>query len=58
MPRMLDHVGMQAVDMAASSRFYDAVLEPVGGKRIMDFGEAIGYGAGDKPDFWICHRPQ
>jgi catechol 2,3-dioxygenase-like lactoylglutathione lyase family enzyme len=50
---MLDHVGMQAVDMVASSAFYDEVLDPLGGKRVMDFGEAIGYGVGDKPDFWI-----
>jgi catechol 2,3-dioxygenase-like lactoylglutathione lyase family enzyme len=50
---MLDHVGMQAIDMAASSAFYDKVLEPLGGGRVMDFGMAIGYGVGDKPDFWI-----
>lgn len=42
--------------MAASSRFYDTVLEPLGGKRVMDFGVAIGYGVGDKPDFWIGQK--
>jgi catechol 2,3-dioxygenase-like lactoylglutathione lyase family enzyme len=50
---MLDHVGMQAIDMARSSAFYDTVLEPLGGRRILDFEVAIGYGVGDKPDFWI-----
>jgi catechol 2,3-dioxygenase-like lactoylglutathione lyase family enzyme len=50
---MLDHVGMQCTDMAASSAFYDAVLAPLGGQRIMDFGEAIGYGVPPQPDFWI-----
>ena len=39
--------------MAASAAFYDAVLAPLGGKRIMDFGVAIGYGAPGHPDFWI-----
>ena len=43
---MLDHVGMQCADMAASSAFYDAVLAPLGGERIMDFGV----------DFWISQQ--
>jgi catechol 2,3-dioxygenase-like lactoylglutathione lyase family enzyme len=50
---MIDHFGFQCTDMAASAAFYDAVLEPLGGKRIMDFGVAIGYGTEDHPDFWI-----
>jgi catechol 2,3-dioxygenase-like lactoylglutathione lyase family enzyme len=50
---MLDHVGMQCADMAASAAFYDAVLMPLGGKRMMDFGVAIGYGVPPHPDFWI-----
>jgi catechol 2,3-dioxygenase-like lactoylglutathione lyase family enzyme len=49
---MIDHLGIQCDDMAKCATFYDAVLAPVGGKRIMDFGEAIGYGT-DHPDFWI-----
>jgi catechol 2,3-dioxygenase-like lactoylglutathione lyase family enzyme len=52
---MIDHVGLQCVDMAASSAFYDAVLAPLGGKRLMDFGEAIGYGL-DHPIFWISRQ--
>jgi len=50
---MLDHVGIQCADMAASAALYDAVLAPLGAKRIMDFGEAIGYGVPSHPDFWI-----
>ena len=50
---MLDHLGIQCVDMAASAAFYDAVLAPIGASRIMDFGEAIGFGIPPKPDFWI-----
>jgi catechol 2,3-dioxygenase-like lactoylglutathione lyase family enzyme len=53
MADVLDHVGMQCTDMAASAAFYDTVLAPLGGQRIMDFGEAIGYGVPPSPDFWI-----
>jgi catechol 2,3-dioxygenase-like lactoylglutathione lyase family enzyme len=50
---MLDHVSIQCADMAASAAFYDAVLAPLGGQRVMDFGDAIGYGVPPVPDFWI-----
>ena len=50
---MLDHVSIQCADLAASAAFYDAVLATVGGQRVMDFGEAIGYGVPPQPDFWI-----
>jgi catechol 2,3-dioxygenase-like lactoylglutathione lyase family enzyme len=39
--------------MRAAAAFYDAVLATLGAARIMDFGEAIGYGKDAKPDFWI-----
>jgi catechol 2,3-dioxygenase-like lactoylglutathione lyase family enzyme len=50
---MLDHLGIQCTDMAASAAFYDAVLAPLGAARLMDFGVAMGYGVAPKPDFWI-----
>ncbi|MFN8037177.1 MAG: VOC family protein [Acidimicrobiia bacterium] len=50
---MLDHVSIQCADAAASAAFYDAVLGTLGAQRIMEFGPAIGYGIGGKPDFWI-----
>jgi len=50
---MLDHLAIQCTDMKASAEFYDAVLEPIGGRRLMDFGTVIGYGVAPKPDFWI-----
>src|SRR5947209_4060539 len=53
---MLDHVSIQCADVAASARFYDAVLATVGGQRLMDFGSVIGYGIAPKPDFWIGPR--
>jgi catechol 2,3-dioxygenase-like lactoylglutathione lyase family enzyme len=50
---MLDHIGIQVVDMEGAAAFYDAVLPTVGAGRILDFGEAIGYGRDGKPDCWI-----
>jgi catechol 2,3-dioxygenase-like lactoylglutathione lyase family enzyme len=49
---VLDHLGIQCADLAASAAFYDAALAPLGFRRLMEFDVAIGYGA-DKPDFWI-----
>jgi catechol 2,3-dioxygenase-like lactoylglutathione lyase family enzyme len=53
---MLDHVSIQCADPAASAAFYDAVLAPLGGRRVLDFGEVIGFGVGQQPDFWIGPR--
>ena len=53
---MLDHIAIQCQDLAASTAFYDAVLAPLGGTRIMDFEEAIGFGVPPMPTFWISQR--
>lgn len=50
---MLDHVSIQCADPAASAAFYDAVLAPLGGGRVMEFGPVIGFGVPPMPDFWI-----
>jgi len=50
---MLDHLSVQCADVTASAAFYDAVLAPLDGQRIMDFGDVIGYGVSPRPDFWI-----
>jgi catechol 2,3-dioxygenase-like lactoylglutathione lyase family enzyme len=49
---MLDHISLQVDDLDAASAFYDAVLAPLGYRRIIDRGVAIGYGQ-DFPSFWI-----
>jgi catechol 2,3-dioxygenase-like lactoylglutathione lyase family enzyme len=49
---MLDHLSIQCTDLTASAAFYDAVLAPLGTRRVMEFGAAIGYGV-DRPRFWI-----
>lgn len=50
---MLDHLSIQCADVAASAAFYDTVLAPLGGGRVMDFGEIVGFGVAGRPDFWI-----
>ena len=52
-PIMLDHLSIQCAEVASSSLFYDRVLAPLGGARVMDFGDHIGYGQEGKPEFWI-----
>jgi catechol 2,3-dioxygenase-like lactoylglutathione lyase family enzyme len=53
---MIDHVSIQCADVAASAAFYDAVLATLGGTRVMDFGEVVGYGVPPRPEFWIGPR--
>jgi catechol 2,3-dioxygenase-like lactoylglutathione lyase family enzyme len=50
---MIDHVSIQCADVSASARFYDSVLAPLGGERVLDFGDVIGYGVPPGPEFWI-----
>jgi catechol 2,3-dioxygenase-like lactoylglutathione lyase family enzyme len=50
---MIDHLSIQCADPAASAAFYDAVLAPLGGGRVLDFGDVIGFGVGSAPEFWI-----
>jgi len=49
---VLDHLSIQCADVAASRAFYDAVLMPLGGGAVMEFGPVCGYGIGGKPSFW------
>ncbi len=49
---MIDHISVQVADPAASAAFYDRVLAPLGGTRLLDFGEVIGWGT-TQPTFWI-----
>jgi hypothetical protein len=53
---MLDHLSIQCADAAASATFYDAALPRLGGRRVMDFGEVIGFGVPPRPEFWIGPR--
>lgn len=49
---MIDHLSIQCCDLDASKTFYDTVLATIGGKRILDYGVAVGYGV-TFPCFWL-----
>jgi catechol 2,3-dioxygenase-like lactoylglutathione lyase family enzyme len=55
---VLDHVGLNVKDYAASRAFYEQALAPLGWNVVLAFDEwkAVGFGTGDKPDFWISER--
>lgn len=50
---MLDHLSIQCADVASSAEFYDRVLATLGGGRVMEFGDIIGFGVPPMPTFWI-----
>ena len=50
---MIDHLSIQCGDVVASAAFYDRVLRPLGGSRVMDLGAVVGYGVRPKPTFWL-----
>ncbi|MDE8654009.1 VOC family protein [Novosphingobium album (ex Liu et al. 2023)] len=57
---MIDHMGIGASDFAASRRFYDAALAPLGYVPLMEVTaeetggyHGIGYGKDGKPAFWL-----
>jgi len=59
---MIDHVSLGVADLARARAFYDAVLAPLGYRRLFDLDDASGYGverkAGQALPFWIGHEPQ
>lgn len=54
-PSILSHVSLGVNDLPRSLVFYDAVLAALGVGRLMQHGEAVGYGR-VFPEFWI-NRP-
>ena len=51
---MIDHVGLQVLDLKKSKDFYEKALKPLGYSVLMDFGEGgMGLGKDGKPDFWL-----
>lgn len=49
---MIDHVSIGVRNVAASKRFYDAALQPLGYKCLSDSPGSLGYGAA-APAFWV-----
>lgn len=53
----LDHVTLVVGDYALSRAFYEKALAPLGIAKIMEFGQACGFGRDGKPEFWIGMGP-
>jgi catechol 2,3-dioxygenase-like lactoylglutathione lyase family enzyme len=53
---MIDHVGLNVRDHAASKRFYERSLVAIGYETLMSFENATGFGKDGKPDFWLFDR--
>ena len=51
----LDHLSIAVADLARAAAFYDAVLGPLGIKRVKDVPGAVGFGT-DRPFFWLHPR--
>jgi catechol 2,3-dioxygenase-like lactoylglutathione lyase family enzyme len=51
---VISHISIQCADVGGSAAFYDTVLAPLGGVRVMEDGDAIGYGIPPLPTFWIA----
>jgi len=49
---VIDHISIQVRDVPGSAAFYDAVLAPLGGRRLMDRGQVLAYGT-NHPVFWL-----
>jgi catechol 2,3-dioxygenase-like lactoylglutathione lyase family enzyme len=54
---ILDHITLVVSDYARSRLFYEKALAPLGIKRVMEFGQACGFGRTEKPSFWIGTGP-
>ena len=51
---MIDHVGFAVRDYGRSKAFYEKVLAPLGLRLLVEpSGAAAGFGADEKPTFWI-----
>ncbi len=53
---MIDHVSVAVSDLAASARFYEKVLAPLGLTRLVEREKTIGFGK-RYPEFWLNARP-
>ncbi|HUH85222.1 MAG TPA: VOC family protein [Stellaceae bacterium] len=54
---MIDHISLRCRDITRARAFYDAVLAPLGYRRLFDFNDTSGYGVehipGSAISFWI-----
>jgi len=51
---MLDHVSLVVSDPQKARAFYERALKPLGYAVLIDYGALVGFGADQKPDFWLA----
>jgi len=54
---MIDHISIPVRELKASARFYDALLAPLGMKRVREAPNTVGYGK-TYAEFWLNERPK
>jgi catechol 2,3-dioxygenase-like lactoylglutathione lyase family enzyme len=54
---VIDHIGFEVSDLVRSGRFYDAVLYPLGARRLVQSEHVVAYGI-NAPQVWIVMRTQ
>jgi catechol 2,3-dioxygenase-like lactoylglutathione lyase family enzyme len=52
---MIDHVSISVGDLEQATRFYEAVTQPIGYKKLRAESHAVGFGK-TYPEFWINRR--
>jgi catechol 2,3-dioxygenase-like lactoylglutathione lyase family enzyme len=50
---MIAHTTLPVSDYRRSKAFYTKVLEPLGYRNNMEYGESAGFNDGENTDFWI-----
>ena len=56
---MIDHVGLRTRNFARMSMFYEAVLAPLGYRKLFTYEGGAGFGAGGgTPSIWIGEAEQ
>ena len=55
---MFDHIGLQVHDLAASIRFYEAALAPLGFVLCSRDDASAGFGPKDEPALWLYATPK
>ncbi|BAY77486.1 hypothetical protein NIES25_39480 [Nostoc linckia NIES-25] len=53
---MFDHISFGVSNLEGSLAFYDAVLMPLGIKRLFNLTDIAGYGSDSFPRFWLVSR--
>jgi catechol 2,3-dioxygenase-like lactoylglutathione lyase family enzyme len=52
---MIDHISIAVRDIKAAARFYEALLAPLGMRRVREWPKSVGFGK-TYPEFWINER--